>query len=309
MPISHLARSALACAGLTFMGALQVLAQTPAKEPEGLRPPTLNAKPEARIPGKFIWFDLVTPEPYASKAFYGVVFNWDFHSIGSGSGRYTLIENKGRNIGGMHFRPGAKGDKGPANGSRWLALMSVSDTAQAAKYVETHGGKVIVAPTRFEGRGTHAVFRDDDGAVFGVLMSDSGDPPETAPVNGEFLWLDLFSRDPKKSAEFYRGLGGYDVTAKEISPQTLRIALATGGVTRASIITMPKEVAQPGWLPFVQMDDVAATVKRASANGGKVLLAPRPEYYGGHIAVIADPLGGVIGIVNRAEASKKGPAK
>lgn len=309
MPITNLARSALACTGLIMVCGVEVLAQAPAKAPDGLRPPTVNAKPEARIPGKFIWFDLVTPEPYASKAFYGAVFNWEFHSIGSGPGRYTLIENKGRNIGGMHFRPRAKGDKGQAEGSRWLALMSVTDTAEAARYVETHGGKVIVAPTRFDGRGTHALFRDDDGAVFGVLTSDSGDPPESAAVNGEFLWLDLFSRDPKKSAEFYRGLAGYDVTAKETSSQSMRISLATAGVTRASIITMPKDVAQPGWLPFVQVDDVAATVKRATDNGGKVLLAPRAEYYGGHIAVIADPLGGVIGIVNRAEALKKGTAK
>lgn len=323
MPIANLIRSVLVCAVPALLCAAQVLAQAPAqapaqppaqamapaKEPDGPRPPTLNAKQEARIPGKFIWYDLVTPEPYASKAFYGVVFNWDFHSIGSGAGRYTLIENKGRNIGGMHFRPAPKGDKGAANGSRWLPLMSVPDTATAAKYVETHGGKVIVAPTRFEGRGTHALFRDDEGAVFGVLTSDSGDPPEGVAISGEFLWLDLFSRDPRKSAEFYRGLANYDVTAKETSPQTLRIGLGTAGITRASIMTMPKEVTQPGWLPFVQMDDVAATVKRATDNGGKVLLAPRPEYYGGHIAVIADPFGGVIGIVNRTEAAKKGPAK
>ena len=72
---------------------------------------------------------------------------------------------------------------------------------------------------------------------------------------------------------------------------------------------MPKEVATPGWLPFVQVDDVAATVGKASANGGKVLFAPRPDYFGGHVAVIADPQGGVLGIVNQTEALKKGPAK
>jgi len=306
MPITQLARSALACAGLVLICAAQVLAQTPAKGPDGPRPPTVNAKPEARIPGKFIWFDLVTPEPYASKAFYGVVFNWDFHSIGSGPGRYTLIENKGRNIGGMHFRPG---DKGGAQGSRWLSLLSVDDPAQAARYVEANGGKVVVAPTPFEGRGVHALFRDNEGAVFGVLKSDTGDSPDGAITSGEFVWLDLFAREPKKAAEFYRGLAGYDVAVRDTSPQTERVSLKTGGVTRASIITLPKEIPNPGWLPFVNVDDVAAAVKRAAANGGKVLLAPRPDYFGGHIAVIADPQDGVIGIVNRTEALKRAPPK
>ena len=245
------ARRALACSGLALLATASVFAI------DAPRAPAVNVKPEARIPGKFIWFDLVTADAYASKAFYGVIFGWDFHSVGSGAGRYTLIENRGRNIGGMHFRPR---DKGPAQGSRWISLLSVADLAQAVKYVETHGGKVVVAPTAFEGRGVHALFRDDEGALFGVLKSDSGDPPDAAVAPGEFVWLDLFARDPKKAAEFYRGLAGYDVTVKEPA-QTARVMLSTSGVPRASIITLPKEVPAPGWLPFVHMDDIAAAWK------------------------------------------------
>jgi len=315
MSPAKFACSALACATLALVAsgfafaadAVPADAAAPnAVRPDGLRAATVNAKPEARLPGKFIWFDCVTADAYRSKAFYGVVFNWEFHSIGSGSGRYTLIENKGRNVGGMHFRPQAKGG---ATGSRWLSLLSVDDPAEAARYVEAHGGKVVVPPTPFEGRGTHALFRDSDGAVFGVLKSETGDPPDAAIAPGDFVWLDLFTRDPAKAAEFYRGLAGYDVTMKETPAQTQRALLSTGGVIRASIITLPKEIADPGWLPFVHTDDVAATVARAAANGGKVLFAPRPDYFGGHIAVIADPLGGVIGIVNRTEALKKANPK
>ena len=297
--------SALACA-VPVLVATGFAFAADAARPDGLRPATVNARLEARLPGKFIWFDCVTADTYASKAFYGAVFNWEFHSIGSGTGRYTLIENKGRNIGGMHFRPR---EKGGATGSRWLALLSVDDPAQAVRYVETHGGKVVVPPTPFEGRGTHALFRDSDGAVFGVLKSETGDPPDSAVTPGEFVWLDLFTRDPKNAAEFYRGLAGYDVTMRETTSQTQRAMLSTGGVIRASIITLPKEIPDPGWLPFVHVDDVAAAVARAAANGGKALFAPRPDYFGGHIAVIADPLGGVIGIVNRTEALKKANPK
>ncbi len=307
MPSTHFARSVFACAGLTLVCAgLALFGAIGPVSADASRPPSLNAKPEARIPGKFIWFDCVTDNTYGSKAFYGVVFGWDFHSIGSGTGRYTLIENRGRNIGGLHFRPKVAGSP---QGSRWLSLLSVDDPAAAARYVETHGGKVIVAPTVFEGRGTHALFKDDDGAVFGVLKSDTGDPPDAAPVAGEFLWLDLLARDPKKAAEFYRGLVGYDVTAKETPSRGSRIVLKTGGVTRAVVIALPKELATPGWLPFVQVDDVAATVGRATANGGKVVFAPRSDYFGGQVAVIADPQGAVVGIVNQTEALKRGPAK
>ena len=299
MQKGRIARTALVCAGLSLFAACAFAADAP-------RSPSINAKAEARIPGKFIWFDCVTDDPYGSKAFYGAVFGWDFHSIGSGAGRYTLIENRGRNIGGLHFRPRSQGS---AQGSRWISLMSVADPAAAARYVETHGGKVVVAPTPFEGRGTHALFRDDDGALFGVLKSETGDPPDGPAAAGEFLWLDLFTRDPKQAAEFYRGLAGYDVAVKDTPSRGSRVVLKTGGVTRAVVIALPKEIATPGWLPFVQVSDVAAAVGRATANGGKVVFKPRADYFGGHVAVIADPQGGVIGIVNQAGALKAGPTK
>jgi len=294
------ARSALACAALALFASVGAIA---AEVPRG---PAVNAKLEAHIPGKFIWFDCVTDDPYASKAFYGALFGWDFHSIGDGAGRYTLIENRGRNIGGLHFRPRGSAQ---ARGSRWISLMSVADPALAARYVEARGGKVVVAPTPFAGRGTHALFRDDTGALFGVLKSDTGDPPDRPVVAGEFLWVDLFTRDPAKAAEFYRGLAAFEVSVKGAPPEIVRHVLATGGVARASLIALPKDVADPGWLPFVQVDDVAATVRTATALGGTILLAPRPDLLNGHVAVIADPHGGVLGVVNRAEAAKKGGAK
>jgi len=300
MKAGKIALSALVCASLALFAAGATFA---ADVP---RVPAVNAKPEAHIPGKFIWFDCVTDDPYASKAFYGAMFGWDFHSIGSGAGRYTLIENRGRNIGGLHFRPRYNAQ---ARGSRWISLMSVADPAQAARYVEARGGKVVVAPTPFAGRGTHALFRDDDGALFGVLKSDTGDPPDGPVTTGEFLWVDLFTRDPAKAGEFYRGLAAFDVSVKGTAPELVRVVLATGGIARASLIALPKEAAESGWLPFVQVDDVAAAVRQATALGGTILLAPRPDLLNGHVAVIADPHGGVLGVVNRIEAAKKGSAR
>jgi len=286
--------------------ALALLAAGATFAAEVPRVPAVNPKLEAHIPGKFIWFDCVTDDPYGSKAFYGALFGWDFHSIGDGAARYTLIENRGRNIGGLHFRPRGEAQ---ARGSRWISLMSVADPAQAARYVEARGGKVVVAPTSFAGRGMHALFRDDGGALFGVLKSDSGDPPDRPVTAGEFLWVDLFTRDPAKAAEFYRGLAAFEVSVRGTAPEMVRVVLATGGVARASLIALPKEVADPGWLPFVQVDDVAATVRKTAALGGTILLAPRPDLLNGHVAVIADPHGGVLGVVNRIEAAKKGSAQ
>jgi predicted enzyme related to lactoylglutathione lyase len=44
------------------------------------------------------------------------------------------------------------------------------------------------------------------------------------------------------------------------------------------------------WLPYVRVADVAATVAKATAAGGRVVVEPRP-YSGAIVALIVDPTG------------------
>ncbi len=112
-----------------------------------------------------------------------------------------------------------------------------------------------------------------------------------AHIPGKFIWFDCVTDDLNASKAFYGAL--------------VRVVLATGGVARASIIELPKDVAESGWLPFVQVDDVAAAVRNTTALGGTIVLAPRPNLLNGHVAVVADPHGAVLGVVNRNEAARK----
>ncbi len=298
MHATKLARSALAGAAFALAIAGPASSATAA-------PVTVNPKQEASLPGKFVWFDGVTDDPAASEAFYGAVFGWTFEGVGAGEHRYTLIRNAGRNIGGLILRPR---DSGAARGARWIVLMSVADPVRAATFVEAKGGKVLVPPVRFEGRGTHALFRDSEGALFGVLNSETGDPPDGPLVPGNFVWVDLFARDAERAGEFYRGLAGFSVTPMNVAPGITRLVLTSAGRPRAAIVAMPKESTDTGWLAFVEVEDVAATSAKVVTGGGKVLVAPRPDLLGGHGAIIADPLGGVVGIVNGRKATEAAAA-
>ena len=279
--------------------ALALLAAEPAWSAAAV-PVTVNPRQEASIPGKFIWFDGITDDPAASEAFYGAVFGWTFLGVGTGEYRYTLIRNGERNIGGLLARPR---DIGAQRGARWIALMSVADPARAARFVEAQGGKVLVPPVRFAGRGTHALFRDSEGALFGVLDSETGDPPDGPLVPGNFVWVDLFARDAARAGEFYRGLAGFDVSPMAVAPGVTRLVLTAAGRPRAAVVAMPKDSTDTGWLAFVEVEDVAATSAKVVAAGGRVLVAPRPDLLGGHGTIIADPLGGVVGIVNGRKAT------
>jgi predicted enzyme related to lactoylglutathione lyase len=248
--------------------------------------------------GKFAWFDLVTDDLAASQRFYADVFGWKFHTVGNKPGSYTYAEVEGTRIGGMLQRPPPAGAQ---RNARWLVLISVDDPARAARYVEQQGGKVLVPPATIKGRGTHALFQDPDGAVFGVLRPEAGDRPDTPVVTGDFFWADLLAIDPERAAAFYSGLAGYEASPGDES--TRRVVLSSGGYARAGITPKPDAVRQPGWLPYVLVDDVEATLDKVAAAGGKVLVEPRKDVLDGNLAVIADPRGGVLGIVHWQDAA------
>jgi len=250
-----------------------------------------------RNQGKFVWFNLATPEVEKAKVFYGAVFGWEFTPPPAGT-RFTIIQHHGREIGSLV----APADPKKTKGARWISLLSVPDAAAAVATAKAHGATVMIPPTAVPARGTHALLRDPEGALIGLLQSSAGDLNDNYAAN-EFFWADLLSGDPVKAGEFYHTLTGYEVTPALLGKGD-RLTLSIGGVKRASISPKPQDLKQAGWLPFVLVDDVSATVELVTKAGGRVLLAPSPEKLAGHLAVIADPAGGVLGLVKWAPAAK-----
>ena len=246
------------------------------------------------LPGKFVWLDLATENPASARAFYGAVFGWKFRDADAAPTPYAIASNESGKVAGVfrHARP-----RGATVGARWLALISVRDPHEAMRVVRERGGEVLLPPRAIRGRGHHAVFRDPEGAVFGVLAAEGGDPPDTPVEDGDVFWLDLFSRDPTRAAGFYGALAGYEVNVGEVAGRS-RTLLSTDGIARAGIARLPAGAAKPGWLPYILVDDVAGTVERARKAGGSIVMAPRADLLDGQLAVIADREGGVIGIVN-----------
>jgi uncharacterized protein len=250
--------------------------------------------PGQALPGKVVWLDLATENPTRARAFYGAVFGWKFTEAANAPKAYTLIENAHGKIGGLFLQARPAGAR---TGARWLALISVRDAAGAARLVRERGGEVLVPPKRVAGRGTHAVFRDPEGAVFGVLATEAGDPPDDPVFDGDVFWIDLFARDVQREAAFYAALAGYDVEVGEVAGRT-RTLLSTNHIARAGVARLPASAEQSAWLPYILVDDVPAALARVRTAGGKVLMEPRPDLLDGNVAVISDPDGGVIGIVN-----------
>jgi len=264
-------------------------------------PPLTTVSGSPRLSGKFVWADLVTDDLPAARRFYGKLFDWTFQVIGD----YTVASNDERPLCGMFQRPRPKdGSAKP----RWFAYISVRNPGKAQKTVAKLGGRVLAPPQEFPKRGEQAIFADPEGALFGVLKSSSGDPEDFQAESGDWVWIELLSRDARKAGEFYRAIAGYDIVENTTSKRPNDFVFVSEGYARAAALTLPKERegVTPNWLLFVRVKSLSECLAQAAQLGGKVLLSPSPQLLDGKLAIIADPTGAAVGVMEWSVEMLKG---
>lgn len=273
-----------------------------AAEPPPL-PPLTTVSGSPRLPGKFVWADLVTDDILTAQKFYGTLFGWSFRDYGG----YFIGSNDDRPLCGMFQRPRRKDRKAEP---RWFGYISVANVGRAQQTVIKTGGKVLAAPKKMPKRGEQAVFADPEGALFGVVRSSSGDPQDFLAEPGDWIWVQLLSRDAQKAAEFYRAVAGYDILENTANNRLSDFVLTSEGYARATVRTIlsTNTQVQPTWLPFVRVKNAGESVALAKQLGGRALIERKPEVFDGKVAVIADPTGAAIGILEWQAGMLKGGA-
>jgi predicted enzyme related to lactoylglutathione lyase len=121
-------------------------------------------------------------------------------------------------------------------------------------------------------------------------MSTAEDPPSVFRPGG-VSYLHIPCGDPARAADFYEAVFGWTPRRDSEEPA---FADATGHVIGHFVAGEPAS-AGTGILPFVYVDDVAATLRIVERRGGRVEHAPRPE---GSllVATIRDPEANLIGV-------------
>jgi uncharacterized protein len=265
-------------------------------------PPLSTVPGSPKLPGKFVWADLVTDDVAAARQFYGQMFGWTFQDWGG----YVIASNDERPLCGMFQRPRPAGQDEAK--PRWIGFISVRSVEQAQRAVTKAGGRVMAPAQAFPKRGEQAILSDPEGAIFGVLKSSSGDPPDFLADPGDWIWVQLLSRDGRKAAEFYRAVAGYEIVENTTTNRLSDFVLTSKGYARATVRTLPAdaEKVRPTWLPFVRVKNAAEAATRAGQLGGKVLIDAKPELLGGRVAVVADPTGAAVGLLEWSEDLVKG---
>jgi predicted enzyme related to lactoylglutathione lyase len=243
-----------------------------------------------RLPGKFVWAELITYDIAAAENFYSRIFGWQF----SDEKNYRIAWKRDEPVGGLVFRP--RPDDRSAK-SRWIAYISVIDIESVKKSIMAANGSAVAEPRNIDGLGELAVFADNEGALFGLINSGNSDPEDYLAEQGEWIWIQLFSRNAKESAQFYQHIGNYQ---RFDNPQQAgSYLLSRDGYARAAVSTISSAHADAKsvWVPFLRVENISEILDKVRTAGGKVLVEPREDLYDNRVAMIEAPDGSAVGIM------------
>jgi len=270
-------------------------------------PPLVEPASAEHHVGKVIWVEMVTPDLVSAKRFYSGLFGWTFRDIHAGKTPYAVALLDGRPVGALHQRLEQPIEKRQPT---WLSFLAVRDVDAAKRIALEHGAKVVSEPKTYPQRGRQAVFADPEGAVFAVLASSSGDSADFLAAPGDWIWSSLHVKDPDTEAAFYQALFGYEVFDLPSEDGLDHVILSSDDYARASVNAFHKDALRrhPHWLNFVRVVDAASVAAKAVALGGRVLVEPHVDRHGGRVALVADPTGAPLGLMEWSDTdSKKEP--
>jgi uncharacterized protein len=251
------------------------------------------------LPGKFVWFELITKDPKKAQAFYGEVLGWKVQAFPMGDQTYEMIYAGDTMIGGY---AAPKSDRQP---SHWISYVSVEDVDAAVKAAAANGGKVVDSPYEIPGVGRTARIADPQGAEICPFKNAMGDPAEEEASQGRFFWNELHTTDTAKALAFYEKVVGFSSRAMDMGPGGTYHVLEKNGVGRGGATNQLAPGVPPHWLPYVFVDDPDATIAAAKKLGATIQFGPEDIPGVGRFGVLQDPTGAVLAVMKPRPAENQ----
>jgi predicted enzyme related to lactoylglutathione lyase len=244
--------------------------------------------------GKFVWFELMTPDLPAAEKFYHRVLGWTVKDSGMTHMTYKLAEAGEVQVAGMmNLPPGAH----PA----WVGYVAVDDVDAGAAQVKDEGGTVHHAPTDIPDVGRFAIVADPHGAMLALFKGAPGDTPPAVPpwTSGHVGWRELYAGDLDEAFGFYNKLFGWTkAQIVDMGPMGIYQIFAIDGRESGGMMTKPAQVPMPSWLYYFNVDGADAAAGRVREAGGQVLMGPHEVPGGSWIVQCLDPHGAAFAVVS-----------
>jgi len=254
------------------------------------------------LAGKFVWYELTTPDAPAARKFFAEVLGWTSRDGSVPGIDYSLMSIGGSDIAGV---------MGQQEGmpAAWLGYICTDDLDATFAKVTAAGATPIVPIAPIPGVGRFSILIDPTGAPFGLLEYGDEFPKPTVPdrgIQGNSWWRELHSGDRAKAFDFYSSQFGwkeFDRIPMPMGPEEIYQVWGDDEMPRGGMLT-DGQTAAPHWMFYIWVDDVDATIEKIGRAGGKLLTGPMEVPGGAWIIHASDPQGITFAVVGDRAKNK-----
>lgn len=243
--------------------------------------------------GLFAWYDIMAVDEGVTNSFYSELFGWDFTAEPRPNDGYRMVTFHGQGLGGsLPF-------KTESGRSHWMGYIQVTGIEEHVARARELGATIFVELMEIPNVGKFAVLDDPTGAPFYLYEI----VPEYRALStgydrgpGHIIWNELITNDLAAASVFYREIAGWELVPMSADAMSYTVAKVDGAPV-AGLFQPQEPPATSAWIMSVNTADIDATIDKAVELGGKVVHAANTVPGVGRTAWIADPTGGVIGLL------------
>jgi len=257
--------------------------------------------------GCFAWYELITTDMAAAKAFYARVIGWGARDDSTPDLAYALFNAGSASVSGLMDLPEDARKMGAT--PRWMGYVGVDDVDATADRIKRLGGAVYVPPTN-SNIGRISVVADPQMATLGLVegLKPGQQPPAELDEPGRVGWHELLAADLQKAFAFYSELFGWQKADAETGPTDTYQLFSAGGQTIGGMFTKLPEERVPFWLYYFNIGDIDAAAERVKTGGGQIFEGPHRLLNGSWIARCTDPQGAFFALQGKRSQDGTGRA-
>lgn len=248
------------------------------------------------VRGHFVWYELMTTDVDAARAFYCRVVGWDAHDSPLPGMTYTLFTTDDRLVCGLMPLAGPVRDAGAS--PRWIGYVQVDDVDATVGRVERLGGAVHVPSIDVPGTSRFSICADPQTAPIGLIQWYRERPvqPPAAGLSGRIGWHELVAADWERALPFYADLFGWRQVGTDVDTGSGYTLFSAGDETIGGMFNKPASVPTAFWLYYFNVGDIDAAAQRVQAGGGEVLADPHETPDGSWVVHCRDPQAAVFAL-------------
>jgi uncharacterized protein len=238
----------------------------------------------------FVWYELMSSDVAAAKAFYSRVVGWTTEDMPMPGMTYTLLRASETQVGGLMALPKEARDAGMK--PCWVGYVGVDDADRAAAKVKQLGGSILMAPTDIPNVGRFAAVTDPEGAAINLFKPSQSGERTVSRDPGQVGWHELHTTDWAKAFGFYADMFGWlKGDSMDMGPMGTYQLFNIGGASAGGMFNSPGAQGKPFWLYYFNVGNIDDAVKRIGDGGGRVTHGPVEVPGGGWVVQAADPQG------------------